>query len=57
MNFKNLKKYQLKKDELKNIEGGNNNPSNELQKFDYCPSGYVEVWINYRFTGCFLRPL
>ena len=50
--FKNLKKYQLKKEELKNLKGGD-----EPIKFEYCPSGYVEVWINYRFTGCFLRPL
>lgn len=44
--FKNLKKFQLKKDELLNLKGG-------IEKISYCPSGHIEVYENYTFKGCY----
>jgi len=47
-----LKKHQLKKEELKNINGGDE----LVGSSGNCPSGYVEVYCNFRFIGCFLSP-
>ncbi|WP_435261002.1 hypothetical protein [Tenacibaculum sp. nBUS_03] len=47
--FKNLKKYQLNKDELKNLKGGD-----EPIKISYCPPGHIEVYENYVFKGCYI---
>jgi len=51
-----LKKFSklgkvLDKNEQQSIKGGNG-PDDEI--FYYCPVGYVEVYVNFRFVGCFL---